>query len=252
MISLLLPIKSTEDKDFEFVNNIEFCKNTLVQMCNYFYITNGERGSYFSNLHMSPLKIHFYLNSRFTVLEGGAQFATSSIRDAIKYLQVVPGTQDAVLKLSYFERKGAFYTNDALVKEILQHYSSQGVKQALSFVAGLEVLGNPAGVVRSLARGVEDLFYEPYQGAVQGPLEFLEGITSGVGSLVGHTVGGAAGAVSTFAGSIGRGLSALTLDPEYQRYRRISEFYFLLIIILLRDIPLSVTMSIISIISIDL
>lgn len=35
-----------------------------------------------------------------------------------------------------------------------------------------------------------------FQGAIQGPGEFAEGLVLGVKSLVGHTVGGAAGAVS--------------------------------------------------------
>ena len=30
-------------------------------------------------------------------------------------------------------------------------------------VLGLDVLGNPFGVIRGLATGIEDLFYEPYQ-----------------------------------------------------------------------------------------
>ena len=30
-------------------------------------------------------------------------------------------------------------------------------------VLGLDVLGNPFGLVRGLAEGIEDLFYEPYQ-----------------------------------------------------------------------------------------
>ena len=56
-------------------------------------------------------------------------------------------------------------------------------------VLGLDVLGNPFGLIRGLSEGVEALFYEPFQGAVQGPEEFAEGLVIGVRSLVGHTVG---------------------------------------------------------------
>ena len=56
-------------------------------------------------------------------------------------------------------------------------------------VLGLDVLGNPFGVIRGLAEGIEDLFYEPYQGAIQGPEEFAEGLANGVKSLLGHAVG---------------------------------------------------------------
>lgn len=39
----------------------------------------------------------------------------------------------------------------------------------------------------------------PLQGAIQGPGEFAQGLALGVKSLFGHTVGGAAGAVSKYA-----------------------------------------------------
>lgn len=42
-----------------------------------------------------------------------------------------------------------------------------------------------------------------FQGAIQGPGEFCEGLVLGVRSLFGHTVGGAAGAVSRITGAMG-------------------------------------------------
>jgi len=65
----------------------------------------------------------------------------------------------------------------------------QAIKQMYVLVLGLDVLGNPFGVLRGLATGIEDLFYEPYQGAIQGPEEFAEGLALGVRSLLGHAVG---------------------------------------------------------------
>jgi len=65
----------------------------------------------------------------------------------------------------------------------------QAIKQMYVLVLGLDVLGNPFGIIRGLATGIEDLFYEPYQGAIQGPEEFAEGLALGVRSLLGHAVG---------------------------------------------------------------
>ena len=65
----------------------------------------------------------------------------------------------------------------------------QAIKQMYVLVLGLDVLGNPFGIIRGLASGIEDLFYEPYQGAIQGPEEFAEGLALGVRSLLGHAVG---------------------------------------------------------------
>lgn len=42
----------------------------------------------------------------------------------------------------------------------------------------------------------------------------------GVRSLFGHTVGGAAGAVSRITGAMGKGVAVLTFDKDYQRKRR--------------------------------
>ena len=45
----------------------------------------------------------------------------------------------------------------------LIHYVSQAIKQAYVLLLGLDVLGNPFGLIRGVAEGFEDLFYEPYQ-----------------------------------------------------------------------------------------
>uniref|UniRef100_A0A183DKK8 VPS13_C domain-containing protein n=1 Tax=Gongylonema pulchrum TaxID=637853 RepID=A0A183DKK8_9BILA len=64
------------------------------------------------------------------------------------------------------------------------------------------------------------IFYVLFQGAVQGPEEFAEGVVLGVKGLFGATVGGGAGAVSRIAGTLGKGVAVLTLDEEYQRKRQ--------------------------------
>jgi vacuolar protein sorting-associated protein 13A/C len=43
------------------------------------------------------------------------------------------------------------------------HYAGQSVKQLYVLVLGLDVIGNPYGLVLGLTQGVEDLFYEPFQ-----------------------------------------------------------------------------------------
>lgn len=43
------------------------------------------------------------------------------------------------------------------------HYIGQFVKQLYVLVLGLDVLGNPFGLVTGLKQGVEDFFYEPFQ-----------------------------------------------------------------------------------------
>ena len=75
---------------------------------------------------------------------------------------------DNIFRLSYFERKHNFYSREDLYNEIYMHYFSQGVKQLYVVLFGAEFLGNPFGLVVGATRGVEDLFYEPFVGAVEG------------------------------------------------------------------------------------
>ncbi|KAL7980318.1 hypothetical protein Chor_014647 [Crotalus horridus] len=127
---------------------------------------------------------------------------------------------DLIFKLAFFEIKYQFYKRNELLWRVIGHYRGQFLKQMYILVLGLDVLGNPFGLIRGLSEGVEALFYEPFQGAVQGPEEFAEGFVIGVRSLLGHTVGGAAGVVSRITGSVGKGLAAITMDKEFQQKRR--------------------------------
>lgn len=102
-------------------------------------------------------------------------------------------------------------THKQLVSEASTHYAGQAIKQAYVLVLGLDVIGNPYGLVVGTMKGIEDLFYEPFQGAIQGPGEFAEGLFLGVRSMLGHTVGGMAGAVSKITGAMGMSQSSFKL-----------------------------------------
>jgi len=54
----------------------------------------------------------------------------------------------------------------------------------LKVLGSIEILGNPVGLVKHLARGIYDLFDKPIEGFIKGPIEGGIGITKGVGSLV--------------------------------------------------------------------
>lgn len=49
-------------------------------------------------------------------------------------------------------------------------------------------------VTAGITDGVKDLFYEPYMGLVEGPEEFMTGLSSGIKNFLGGTVGGTVGA----------------------------------------------------------
>ncbi len=57
------------------------------------------------------------------------------------------------------------------------------------------------------------------KGAIEGPMEFAEGVATGVRALLGSAVGGAAGAFAKMTGVLGKGLATLTFDDDYKASR---------------------------------
>lgn len=123
-----------------------------------------------------------------------------------------------------------------LIEETENHYQNQLMRQIHVVVLGLDVLGNPFGIIRGVAEGIESFFYEPYkvsthkilssfknhfffQGAMEGPIQFIEGIAIGTRNLLGSAVGGAANAVAKVTGVASKGLATLTFDENYQNAR---------------------------------
>ncbi|XP_012972861.1 vacuolar protein sorting-associated protein 13C isoform X3 [Mesocricetus auratus] len=181
--------------------------------------------SFFEHFHISPVKLHLSLSlgsgGEESDKEKQEMIAIHSVNLLLKSIgATLTDVDDLIFKLAYFEIRYQFYKRDQLMWSVVRHYSEQFLKQMYVLVLGLDVLGNPFGLIRGLSEGVEALFYEPFQGAVQGPEEFAEGLVIGVRSLFGHTVGGAAGVVSRITGSVGKGLAAITMDKEYQQKRR--------------------------------
>ncbi|KAM9409075.1 intermembrane lipid transfer protein VPS13C isoform 2-T2 [Pholidichthys leucotaenia] len=183
-------------------------------------LTDASGLSFFEHFHISPIKLHLSLS----LGSSGEEEENAAIQSLNLLLKSIGATltdvDDIIFKLAFFEIKYQFYRKEKLTWVVARHYSEQFLKQMYVLVLGLDVLGNPFGLIRGLSEGVEAFFYEPFQGAVQGPEEFAEGFVIGVRSLLGHTVGGAAGMVSKITGSVGKGLAAITMDKEYQQKRR--------------------------------
>ncbi|KAI5632186.1 SHR-binding domain of vacuolar-sorting associated protein 13 domain-containing protein [Phthorimaea operculella] len=204
----------TEQEALEaFINDMELANQPLEALAASEAATDQK--NFYDNLHLSPLKVHVSFSL------GGATQLPSFVGTILQSIGVtLTDMNDVVFKLSYYERNYEFLSQRELISQVQSHYMGQGLKQMYVLVLGLDVIGNPYGLVIGLKKGVEDLFYEPFQGAIQGPGEFAEGLYLGMRSLVGHTVGGAAGAVSRITGAMGSGLAALSLDKDYQRRRR--------------------------------
>ncbi|XP_035392320.1 vacuolar protein sorting-associated protein 13A isoform X1 [Electrophorus electricus] len=214
----------TSEQEVElFGKDIEYLKTGL----NHVSATDTSPISLFEYFHISPIKLHL----SFSLSSGGEDgnktkretevIPVQSLNLLLKSIgATLTDVQDVVFKLAFFELTFQFRTTQQLQWEVIRHYSKQAIKQMYVLVLGLDVLGNPFGLIRGLSEGVEAFFYEPYQGAIQGPEEFMEGMALGVKALVGGAVGGLAGAASRITGAMAKGVAAITMDEEYQQKRR--------------------------------
>ncbi|XP_023658646.1 intermembrane lipid transfer protein VPS13A isoform X2 [Paramormyrops kingsleyae] len=213
---------SSEQEVELFKKDIENLKTEL----NPVSATDTSPTSLYEYFHISPIKLHLSFSLSSGGDDGNKKKETEVIPVQSLHLLLksigatLTDVQDVVFKLAFFELQFQFRTTQQLQWEVIRHYSKQAIKQMYVLVLGLDVLGNPFGLIRGLSEGVEAFFYEPYQGAIQGPEEFVEGMALGVKALVGGAVGGIAGAASRITGAMAKGVAAMTMDEEYQQKRR--------------------------------
>ncbi|CAL1615509.1 unnamed protein product [Knipowitschia caucasica] len=214
----------TQEQEVElFEKDIEYIKTEM----NHGSAADNSPISLFEFFHISPIKLHL----SFSLSSGGDDglketrdrelIPVQSLNLLLKSIgATLTDVQDLVFKLAFFELKFMFCTTQQLQSEVMRHYSKQAIKQAYVLVLGLDVLGNPFGLIRGFSEGVEAFFYEPWQGAIQGPEEFVEGMALGFKALVGGAVGGIAGTASRITGTVAKGVAAITMDEDYQQKRR--------------------------------
>ena len=124
---------------------------------------------------------------------------------------------DSPLSLGDFRLSPVFLPTSALVQKLTYHYVTAAVFKAGWVLGSLELLGNPAGLVRSLSQGVADFFYLPYDGLTRGPGAFVSGMSRGMSSFVRHVSTGALTSITSLASSMARNLDRLSMDGEYLR-----------------------------------
>lgn len=62
-----------------------------------------------------------------------------------------------------------------------KHYITQGIQQIYKVLGATDIVGNPVGLINNLGRGVEELYSEPFKGALTGQ---ISGVARGVGKGV--------------------------------------------------------------------
>ncbi|KAF7728851.1 hypothetical protein EC973_005477 [Apophysomyces ossiformis] len=131
---------------------------------------------------------------------------------------------DAPIKLNALIVDNLYASYDDLLSRMMLHYKDQVVYQLHKVLGSADVIGNPVGLFNNLSSGFGELFYEPYQGFIMSdrPQDLGIGIARGVGGFMKKSVFGVTDSVSRITGSLGKGLSAATMDKKFQERRRLN------------------------------
>ena len=133
---------------------------------------------YFEQLHLHPVRIALTFTQEWMELNQGNESVM-----VFQFIRGMASIADAPLTFTSFVVSHVFESPNALFRVIATHYSSQLTKQIFAILGSLAILGAPADFISNVGTGVRDFFYEPIQGAVHGPRQFLEGLESGTQSL---------------------------------------------------------------------
>ena len=174
---------------------------------------------YFEKLIVHPMKITFtFVQAPFPRKGSSNPTLQSTAFNIFTSLAAVDRMQ---LKLKSFEVEDALESYASLQGHIFNK-TLQDLQSQLAQIAGsLAVLGSPMGFARKVGGGVKDLFYEPYQGAVHSPHDFVVGLGKGTSSFFTNFVAGAMNSTVAFAGTASKGIGYLSGDGEYVRKRAI-------------------------------
>lgn len=171
---------------------------------------------YFEKLVVHPIKLVLTFVQVPYPRKEGPDTIRSTVANALTSLAAV---EKMKIKLKSFDVENAMETKSSLLNHIAKK-SLQDLQSQLAQIAGsLAVLGSPMGFARKVGSGVKAFFYEPYQGAVHSPHEFIIGIGKGTSSLISGVVTGAMNSTVAFVGTASKGISYLSGDSEYVRKR---------------------------------
>jgi vacuolar protein sorting-associated protein 13A/C len=178
---------------------------------------------YFELLHLQPMQIDLSFVRTERINAEDTMTSTNPLMFAVNVLTMSIGNvNDAPVRYNALMLENARVSSDALINNIKNHYVQESLRQVHVVIGSADFLGNPVGLFNNISSGVADIFYEPYQGLVKSdrPEDLGIGIAKGASSFVKKSVFGFSDSMAKFTGSMSKGLSAATLDKEFQDQRR--------------------------------
>ena len=165
---------------------------------------------YFEQLQLHPVRLAFTFTQEWMEWNPGSE----SIM-IFQFIRGMASIADAPLTFISFVVSHVFEAPQAFIRVIATHYSSQLTKQIFGIVGSLAILGAPADFISNVGSGVRDFFYEPIQGAVHGPKQFIEGLEAGTQSLARGVFVGVVRGSANLTEVVNGNLAALTADDDF-------------------------------------
>lgn len=185
----------------------------------------GGQEVYFEFLNIQPAQLDLSFMRTEVINAENKWSARNPITFLLNVLTMAVGNvNDAPIKFNALMLENARVSLPVLSEHIQKHYSQAFIYQIHKVLGSADFLGNPVGLFNNISSGVYDIFYEPYQGftMTDRPQDLGIGIAKGATSFVKKSVFGVSDSLSKFTGSISKGLSAATLDKNFQDRRRMS------------------------------
>ncbi|GAA6031882.1 hypothetical protein JCM8097_003317 [Rhodosporidiobolus ruineniae] len=181
---------------------------------------------YFEVLHLQPIQLDLSFMRTDRVNVEQKLTSRNPLYFFINALTMALGNvNDAPVRLNALVIENARLSLPVLQERLQLHYSNEFFGQLYRVLGSADFLGNPVGLFTNVSSGVADFFVQPYDSVMMnGNKDLGIGIARGAGSLAKKTVFGLSDSLAKVSGSIGKGLSAATLDKQYQSQRRMRQF----------------------------
>ncbi|KAF9888012.1 hypothetical protein FE257_009402 [Aspergillus nanangensis] len=182
---------------------------------------------YFELLHIQPMQVDIsFMRTERVNVQDTIQPSNPLMFFVNVMTMSMGNVNDAPVRLNALMLENARVSLGVLVSNIQRHYTQEFLGQVHIVLGSADFLGNPVGLFNNVSSGVKAIFYEPYQGLVltDNPQKLGYGIAKGATSFVKQSVFGFSDSMAKLTGSMSKGLTAATLDKEFQDKRRMSKY----------------------------
>ncbi len=172
---------------------------------------------YFENMIIHPIRLQATFTQTAYPRKGSKHITLQST-----FMNIVTsfaGVDELDLKLNSFKVSDALESTTSLQGAFIYKTCEEIKGQLVDVIGSMAAIGAPLGFAKKIGSGVSDLFYEPLQGIVHSPSEFINGLGRGTTSFANSVLSGFSSSISGMSVSASKGLGYLTGDGEYVRQR---------------------------------